>query len=48
MNLLNWTKDICARRMGADIFVSIHADGFTLSRVKGASVYIWSKKLPHL
>ena len=32
-----------ARRMGADIFVSIHADGFTLSRVKGASVYIWSK-----
>ena len=33
-----------ARRLGADIFVSIHADGFRLSSVKGASVYIWSEK----
>ena len=33
-----------ARRLGADIFVSIHADGFRLASVKGASVYIWSEK----
>ena len=31
-----------ARKYGADIFVSIHADGFRLSSVKGASVFIWS------
>lgn len=31
-----------ARKSGADIFVSIHADGFRLSSVKGASVFIWS------
>ena len=31
-----------ARRYGADIFISIHADGFKLSSVKGASVFIWS------
>ena len=31
-----------ARKMGADIFISIHADGFRLSSVKGASVFIWS------
>ena len=31
-----------ARKMGADIFISIHADGFRLSSVKGASVLIWS------
>ena len=31
-----------ARKYGADIFVSIHADGFKLSSVKGASVFIWS------
>ena len=30
-----------AREMGADIFISIHADGFSLSSVKGASVFIW-------
>lgn len=33
-----------ARKFGADIFISIHADGFRLSSVKGASVYIWSEK----
>ena len=32
-----------ARREGADISVSIHADGFRLSSVKGASVYVWSE-----
>ena len=32
-----------ARRFGADIFISIHADGFRLSSVKGASVFIWSE-----
>ena len=31
-----------ARKHGADIFISIHADGFRLSSVKGASVFIWS------
>jgi N-acetylmuramoyl-L-alanine amidase len=31
-----------ARKMGADILISIHADGFRLSSVKGASVFIWS------
>ena len=31
-----------ARKFGADIFISIHADGFKLSSVKGASVFIWS------
>jgi N-acetylmuramoyl-L-alanine amidase len=31
-----------ARKFGADIFISIHADGFRLSSVKGASVFIWS------
>lgn len=35
---------LSSRRMGADIFISIHADGFRLSSVKGASVYIWSEK----
>jgi N-acetylmuramoyl-L-alanine amidase len=33
-----------ARKMGADLFVSIHADGFRLSSVKGASVYVWSEE----
>ena len=33
-----------ARRYGADIFISIHADGFKLSSVKGASVFIWSEE----
>ncbi len=33
-----------ARRYGADAFVSIHADGFRLSSVKGASVFIWSEE----
>ena len=33
-----------ARRFGADIFISIHADGFRLSSVKGASVFIWSEE----
>ena len=32
------------RRYGADAFVSIHADGFRLSSVKGASVFIWSEE----
>ena len=31
-----------ARRNAADIFISIHADGFRLESVKGASVFIWS------
>ena len=35
---------LATRRIGADIFISIHADGFRLSSVKGASVYIWSAK----
>ncbi|MGB2063390.1 MAG: N-acetylmuramoyl-L-alanine amidase, partial [Gammaproteobacteria bacterium] len=33
-----------ARREAADISISIHADGFRLSSVKGASVFIWSKE----
>ena len=33
-----------ARRYGADIFISIHADGFKLSSVKGTSVFIWSEE----
>ena len=33
-----------ARKYGADIFISIHADGFRLSSVKGASVFIWSEE----
>ena len=33
-----------SRRYGADAFVSIHADGFRLSSVKGASVFIWSEE----
>jgi N-acetylmuramoyl-L-alanine amidase len=33
-----------ARKCGADIFISIHADGFRLSSVKGASVFIWSEE----
>ena len=33
-----------ARKFGADAFVSIHADGFRLESVKGASVFIWSDK----
>ena len=31
-----------ARRYGADAFISIHADGFRLESVNGASVFIWS------
>ena len=31
-----------ARRNSGDIFVSIHADAFSLPSVKGAAVYIWS------
>ena len=33
-----------ARKFGADAFISIHADGFRLSSVKGASVFIWSEE----
>lgn len=33
-----------ARKLGADLFVSIHADGFRLSSVQGASVYVWSEE----
>ena len=33
-----------ARRYGADAFISIHADGFRLESVKGASVFIWSEE----
>ena len=33
-----------ARKLGADLFISVHADGFRLSSVKGASVYIWSEE----
>ena len=32
-----------ARKYGADIFISIHADGFRLASVKGASVFVWSE-----
>lgn len=33
-----------AREQGADLFISIHADGFRLSSVKGASVFVWSEE----
>ena len=33
-----------ARKYGADAFISIHADGFRLASVKGASVFIWSEE----
>ena len=33
-----------ARKLGADLFISIHADGFRLTSVKGASVYVWSEE----
>ncbi|MDB2611285.1 N-acetylmuramoyl-L-alanine amidase [Gammaproteobacteria bacterium] len=33
-----------ARKLGADLFVSVHADGFRLTSVKGASVYVWSEE----
>lgn len=33
-----------ARKVGADIFISIHADAFRLSSVKGASVFVWSEE----
>jgi len=33
-----------ARKLGADLFVSIHADAFRLSSVKGSSVYVWSEE----
>ena len=33
-----------ARQYAADIFISIHADGFRLESVKGASVFIWSEE----
>ena len=33
-----------ARKFGADAFVSIHADGFRLASVKGASVFICSEE----
>ena len=33
-----------ARKLGADLFISIHADAFRLSSVKGASVYVWSEE----
>ena len=33
-----------ARTLGADLFVSVHADGFRLESVKGASVFIWSEE----
>ena len=32
------------RRYGADILISIHADGFRLQSVKGASVFVWSEE----
>jgi len=31
-----------ARKLGADALISIHADGFRLTSVKGASVIVWS------
>ncbi len=31
-----------ARKSGADALISIHADGFRLESVKGASVFIWA------
>ena len=33
-----------ARKVGADIFVSIHADAFRLASVQGASVFVWSEE----
>jgi len=33
-----------ARKHGADLFVSIHADGFRDRRVKGSSVYVLSRR----
>jgi len=33
-----------ARKSGADLFVSIHADAFSLSSVKGSSVYVWAEE----
>lgn len=33
-----------ARQYAADILISIHADGFRLESVKGASVFIWSEE----
>ena len=33
-----------ARKLGADLFVSVHADAFRLSSVKGASVYVWAEE----
>ena len=33
-----------ARKKGADAFISIHADGFRLESVKGASIFIWSNE----
>jgi N-acetylmuramoyl-L-alanine amidase len=33
-----------ARKLGADLFISVHADGFRLTSVKGASVYVWSEE----
>ena len=33
-----------ARKFGAYAFISIHADGFRLASVKGASVFIWSEE----
>jgi len=33
-----------ARQHAADILISIHADGFRLESVKGASVFIWSEE----
>ena len=33
-----------ARKFGADAFISIHADGFRLASVKGASIFIWSEE----
>ena len=32
------------RRYGSDILISIHADGFRLQSVKGASVFVWSEE----
>jgi N-acetylmuramoyl-L-alanine amidase len=33
-----------ARRVGADLFISIHADGFVKSDARGASVYVLSER----
>lgn len=33
-----------ARKVGADIFISIHADAFRLASVKGVSVFVWSEE----